>query len=169
MNQFKWAEDDFDLPAGASLLGPTDPQPVNGKTYIMYHGTTRKNAELIKANGFARSAGGMLGPGVYLSRDLLKASRYPIDHPEHDKVVIRVTVNVGKVIVINRQYHPRQKNWHDCKYGEVYDTAWVPPNCGMVKSGLEENCVWDPKRIKINNTIKPKQHKITIYLNIDSI
>ncbi|KAK9979107.1 hypothetical protein ABG768_012552 [Culter alburnus] len=30
-----------------------------------------------------------------------------------------------------------------------YDTAWVPPNCGMVKSGLEENCVHDPSRITV--------------------
>uniref|UniRef100_A0A3B4TR93 Uncharacterized protein n=1 Tax=Seriola dumerili TaxID=41447 RepID=A0A3B4TR93_SERDU len=67
-------------------------------------------------NGTTRKNGGCLAPGVYLSRDLSS---------------IRVTGQRGRT-------------WHDCKYGEVYDT-----------SGLEENCVWDPKRIKINNTIKP--------------
>ncbi|KAF3699735.1 hypothetical protein EXN66_Car015422 [Channa argus] len=107
-------------------------------------------------SGFRQSKDGMLGPGVYLSRDLQKASRYPIDHPEHDRVVIRVMVDVGKVIAINCQRHPRQKTWHDPKYGPVYDTAWVPPGCGMVKSGLEEDCVWDPNRIQIIGTIKPK-------------
>ncbi|KAK9979109.1 hypothetical protein ABG768_012554 [Culter alburnus] len=30
-----------------------------------------------------------------------------------------------------------------------YDTAWVPVNCGMVNSGLEEDCVYDPSRIRI--------------------
>jgi hypothetical protein len=95
--------------------------------------------------------------GVYLSRDLQKASRYPIDPalPDSERVVFRVKVNVGNVIAINRQRHPRQKNWHDYRYGEVFDTAWCPPDCGMTKSGLEEDCVWDPNRIKIDRCIAP--------------
>uniref|UniRef100_A0A3Q3RAV4 PARP catalytic domain-containing protein n=1 Tax=Monopterus albus TaxID=43700 RepID=A0A3Q3RAV4_MONAL len=125
MSKFHWAEDDFDLPAGVTRLGHDE--PVSGKRYVMYHGTTRKNADSILTSGFRQSEDGMLGCGVYLSRDLQKASRYPIDHPEYDRVVIRVVVNVGKVIAINRQGHPRQKNWHDSRYGPVYDTAWVPP------------------------------------------
>ncbi|XP_047436714.1 uncharacterized protein LOC125005409 [Mugil cephalus] len=143
----KPTEDDFQSVGAVRMTR----QPDNKNTYVMYHGTTSANAQKILASGFQRSADGMLGPGVYLSRDLQKASRYPIDHPENDRAVIRVLVNVGKVIAINRQYHPHQKNWHD--YG--YDTAWVPPNCGMVKSGLEEDCVWDPKRIQIQSIIKP--------------
>ncbi len=150
----QWAEDDFVLPCGVVRLGLSE--PVNDKTYVMYHGTTRKAAQAIEATGFRQSADGMLGRGVYLSRDLEKASRYPINHPEWDRVVIRVVVNVGKVIAINRQGHPRQQNWHDPRFGEVYDTAWVPPKCGMVKSGLEEDCVWDPNRIKIIKTINPR-------------
>ncbi|XP_070779126.1 LOW QUALITY PROTEIN: grass carp reovirus (GCRV)-induced gene 2e [Enoplosus armatus] len=152
--QFQWAEDDFDLPYGVCRLGLS--APVSGNAYVMYHGTTRQNARDILASGFRQSAGGMLGPGVYLSRDLQKASRYPIGHPESDKVAIKVVVNVGKVIAINYQGHPRQKTWHDSRYGEVYDTAWVPPNCGMVRSGLEEDCVWDPHRIQVIGTIEPR-------------
>ncbi|XP_069573632.1 uncharacterized protein [Brachyistius frenatus] len=152
MSQYKWAEDDF-LPPGVFRLDA--PVPVNGKTYIMYHGTTKRNALDIKLNGFHQSADGMLGRGVYLSRDLQKASRYPLEHPEFDKVVLKVRVNVGNVIAINRQGHPRQKTWHDSKYGQVFDSAWVPPNCGMVKSGLEENCIWDPKQITILQAISP--------------
>lgn len=117
----------------------------------MYHGTTSSNAKAILLSGFRQSSGGMLGPGVYLSRDLLKASRYPIDHPEYDRVVIKVKVSVGKVVRINYQGHPLQKSWHD----QGYDTAWVPARCGMVKSGLEEDCVWDPERIKILKVIEP--------------
>ena len=30
-----------------------------------------------------------------------------------------------------------------------YDTAWVPPHCGMVPSGLEEDCVFNPARIVV--------------------
>ncbi|XP_072299924.1 uncharacterized protein [Eucyclogobius newberryi] len=148
---YRWAEDDGGLPFGAVRLGSE--APVTGKKYIMYHGTSSASAMAIKrANRFNQSTIGMLGPGVYLSRDLQKASRYPIGHPEHDRVVIRVQADVGKVIVINRQNHPDQKTWHN----KGFDTAWVPPNCGMVSSGLEENCVWDPNRIKIINLIKPQ-------------
>lgn len=148
--QYQWAEDDFDVPGGVGRLGLR--QPNNNQKYVMYHGTTSRSAQAILATGFCQSKDGMLGPGVYLSRDLQKASRYPIDHPEWDRVVIKVMVNVGKVIAINYQGHPYQKTWH--MYG--YDTAWVPPQCGMVKSGLEEDCVWDPDRIRILKCIKPQ-------------
>uniref|UniRef100_A0A3B4AY81 PARP catalytic domain-containing protein n=1 Tax=Periophthalmus magnuspinnatus TaxID=409849 RepID=A0A3B4AY81_9GOBI len=147
---YLWAEDDFDLHDGAIRVGSD--APVNGKTYHMYHGTSFESAQSILRSGFKQSADGMLGPGVYLSRDLQKASRYPLDLPEDERVVLRVLVNVGKVIAINCQYHPKQKTWH--QYG--YDTAWVPPNCGMVKSGLEENCVWDPRRITVQAMIRPQ-------------
>nr|UUW46981.1 Gig2-3 [Platichthys stellatus] len=144
-----WAEDDFDPPAGTFRLGLS--QPVNQRTYVMYHGTTRACATAIRKSGFRQSSGGMLGRGVYLSRDLEKACRYPLDHPEYDRVVIKVKVRVGKVIAINRQNHPFRETWYD----HGYDTAWVPADCGMVKSGLEEDCVWDPARIKIIQIIKP--------------
>ncbi|XP_033999495.1 uncharacterized protein LOC117493174 [Trematomus bernacchii] len=148
--QYSWAEDDFDVPSGVGRLGLS--APVDNRKYIMYHGTTRAIAQSILAKGFRQSPDGMLGCGVYLSRDLLKASHYPINHPEHDRAVIKVLVNVGRVIAINRQRHPNQKTWHDLGF----DTAWVPPNCGMVKSGFEEDCVWDPSRIKILKIIDPK-------------
>ncbi|CAB1413530.1 unnamed protein product [Pleuronectes platessa] len=144
-----WAEDDFDPPPGTFRLGLS--KPVDGRTYVMYHGTTRACAEDIQKSGFQQSSDGMLGRGVYLSRDLQKASRYPIDHPESDRVVIKVLVQVGKVIAINDQKHPLQKIWHD----HWYDTAWVPPGGGMVPSGLEEDCVWDPARIQIIKIINP--------------
>uniref|UniRef100_A0A3B3C9Q5 PARP catalytic domain-containing protein n=1 Tax=Oryzias melastigma TaxID=30732 RepID=A0A3B3C9Q5_ORYME len=146
---YEWAEDDF-LPVGVTRL--TTDEPENGRTYVMYHGTTRESAESIWENGFQRSSKGMLGPGVYLSRDLKKAERYPINHPDEDRVIIKVKVDVGRVIAIRHQNHPLQETWSS--YG--YDSAWVPPNCGMVKSGLEENCIWDPCRIHILNLIKPQ-------------
>ncbi|KAK7884790.1 hypothetical protein WMY93_027913 [Mugilogobius chulae] len=136
----------------ACMLNWFRPAAASSQTYLMYHGTSSRCAQSIWSCGFKQSSKGMLGPGVYLSRDLQKASRYPINHPEHDRVVIRVLVNVGRVIVINRQNHPLQKTWHD----HGYDTAWVPPNCGMVPSGLEENCVWDPRRVQIIDFVKPQ-------------
>lgn len=151
MSQVRWVEDDFDVPVGVYYLGLETPS--DNHAYVMYHGTTRRNAQQIRATGFLQSEGGMLGRGVYLSRDLEKASCYPIKHPEYDRVVIKVVVNVGKVIYIDQQRHPFQKTWHD----HGYDTAWVPPNCGMVRSGREEACVWDPNRIQILKIIQPRQ------------
>lgn len=142
-----WAESD--LYPGVPCLQSTT-EPVNGNVYRMYHGTTEKAAEQIKIYGFQPSANGMLGRGVYLSRDLNKASRYPLDNPR-ERVVIRVKVRVGKVKKIDHQHHPMQKTWHN----HGYDTAWCPPNCGMVPSGLEEDCVWDPNRITIIDVIPP--------------
>uniref|UniRef100_A0A672TCN7 PARP catalytic domain-containing protein n=1 Tax=Sinocyclocheilus grahami TaxID=75366 RepID=A0A672TCN7_SINGR len=130
-------------------------EPVNGNVYRMYHGTTERAAQQIKISGFQPSADGMLGRGVYLSRDLNKASRYPIEKP-CERVVIRVKVNVGRVKKIDHKRHPLQKTWH----GEGYDTAWCPPNCGMVTSGLEEDCVWDPNRITIID------HLICVYCSL---
>ncbi|KAL0162743.1 hypothetical protein M9458_042139 [Cirrhinus mrigala] len=144
-----WAEDD--LYPGVPCLESYS-VPVSGKKYLMYHGTSQYAAQQIMVHGFQPSANGMLGRGVYLSRDLNKASRYPLDLPEHERVVIRVKVNVGRVKKIDYQGHPLQKTWH----ANGYDTAWCPPNCGMVPSGLEEDCVWDPRRIQILDIIYPQ-------------
>ncbi|XP_035985776.1 uncharacterized protein LOC118559162 [Fundulus heteroclitus] len=149
MSWLQWAEKDFVLPPGVIPL--LTPQPDDHQTYIMYHGTSRACAQQILCTGFRQSEDGMLGRGVYLSRDLQKASRYPINHPEEDKVVIKVMVNVGKVKAINQKNHPMQKTWHQ----NQYDTAWVPPGNRMVPSGLEENCVWDPRRIRIIDVLPP--------------
>ncbi|ROL47589.1 hypothetical protein DPX16_13304 [Anabarilius grahami] len=146
-----WAEDD--LGPGAPPCLESYIEPAEGKVYRMYHGTSREAAQKIKVSGFRQSSKGMLGPGVYLSRDLEKASRYPLELHESQRVVLRVRVNVGRVKKIDRQNHPMQKTWHD----HGYDTAWCPPNCGMVSSGLEEDCVWDPRRITVIDEIRPNK------------
>uniref|UniRef100_A0A3B4CT08 PARP catalytic domain-containing protein n=1 Tax=Pygocentrus nattereri TaxID=42514 RepID=A0A3B4CT08_PYGNA len=115
------------------------------ETYIMFHGTTLRNALQIIQNGFVPSQSGMLGPGVYVTRSFQKASAYPKHPPPgEEQAILQLSVHVGKVIKINYQGHPLQKTWHQVGY----DTAWVPPNCGVVPSGLEEDCVWDPQRIE---------------------
>ncbi|KAJ8405921.1 hypothetical protein AAFF_G00313580 [Aldrovandia affinis] len=111
-------------------------------------------AQQIMASGFRQSEKGMFGRGVYVSRDLQKASRYPLDLPENQRVVLKVRVNVGKVKKIDFQRHPMQTTWHTV---DGYDTAWCPPNCGMVQSGLEEDCIWDPHRITVLKAIYPKR------------
>ncbi|KAI5622472.1 GCRV inducedprotein 2i [Silurus asotus] len=144
-----WVEDD--LGQGVPCLESRS-EPIDGNVYKMYHGTSSHAADQIMKTGFKQSSVGMLGCGVYLSRDLAKASRYPLGLPENQRVVIRVRVRVGRVKKIDYQGHPMQKTWHD----HGYDTAWCPPGCGMVRSNLEEDCVWDPKRIEVTKVIRPR-------------
>ncbi len=93
----------------------------------MYHGTSTFNASRIVSQGFQISTGynQMLGNGLYVSKDIEKAKRY-------GEVVFRLLVYPGRVLVIDYQDHPMRKKWH-----QEYGSAWVPPNCGMVESGLE--------------------------------
>uniref|UniRef100_A0A4W4E845 PARP catalytic domain-containing protein n=1 Tax=Electrophorus electricus TaxID=8005 RepID=A0A4W4E845_ELEEL len=151
-----WAEDDLGPRTVPCLQSSTE--PVDGKIYLMYHGTSRVAAQQIMASGFRQSKDGMLGRGVYLSRDLNKASRYPLNLAEHERVVVRVKVNVGRVKKIDHQGHPLQKTWRS----HGYDTAWCPPKCGMVRSGLEEDCVWDPECIKVIDIIYPTKDSCEI-------
>ncbi|XP_029294774.1 uncharacterized protein LOC115012993 [Cottoperca gobio] len=140
---------------GASFSGgelQPSQKPRNRGAYSMYHGTSIASARLIIANGFKQSSGGMLGKGVYVSRDINKASRYPLLSITTDRVVFKVQVRVGRVKRIDKDNHPLQYTWK----ANGYDSAWVPPNCGFaaVRSGLEEDCVFDPKRVKVEGIAK---------------
>lgn len=123
-----------------------DQLPTDGRVYTMFHGTHLKYAKDIINNGFKKSRDGLLGPGVYVSRNIDKAKSYPLNTDKKDSVVFKLKVRVGKVKKIDCDNHPLQKTWH-----LEYDCAWVPPNCGMsaIKSGREEDCVWDPSRIEV--------------------
>ncbi|KAI3371919.1 hypothetical protein L3Q82_006790 [Scortum barcoo] len=125
----------------------TSQEPKDSGVYTMYHGTSVANARLIITNGFKQSSVGMLGKGVYVSRDRKKAERYPLRNNPSDRVALELHVRVGRVKRIDKDHHPMQYTWSS----QGYDTAWVPPNCGMkaVPSGLEEDCVFDPQRIKV--------------------
>uniref|UniRef100_A0A3Q3LQZ9 Uncharacterized LOC113138553 n=1 Tax=Mastacembelus armatus TaxID=205130 RepID=A0A3Q3LQZ9_9TELE len=139
-------------------LGPSQ-KPQNQGVYTMYHGTSVDNARLIIANGFKQSARGMLGVGVYVSRDTNKASKYPLNSNDSDRVIFQLLVRVGRVKRIDKDNHPLQYTWSS----QGYDTAWVPPNCGMkaVPSGLEEDCVFDPKRVKVVGIAKASDAVLT--------
>lgn len=135
---------------GASFTGVVlepSQRPQNRGVYTMYHGTSLASAKLIIANGFKQSSNGMLGKGVYVSRDKKKAASYPKTSKPSDRVVLELRVRVGRVKRIDKDNHPLQLTWHS----HGYDTAWVPPKCGMtaVKSGMEEDCVFDPKRVTV--------------------
>ncbi|XP_063058597.1 grass carp reovirus (GCRV)-induced gene 2o [Engraulis encrasicolus] len=122
-------------------------EPKSGGTYTMFHGTHLSHAKTIISNGFQQSKDGLLGAGVYVSRNKDKAKCYPLKEDVKNKVVFKLKVDVGKVKKIDSDNHPMQKSWHQ----NGYDCAWVPPhsNISSIKSGREEDCVWDPKRITI--------------------
>lgn len=145
-------------------LGPSQ-KPQKRGIYTMYHGTSVDIARLIIANGFKQSSGGLLGKGVYVSRDKKKAAHYPRRSQIADRVVLEIRVRPGRVKRIDKDNHPMQLSWH----ANGYDTAWVPPNCGMqsVPSGLQEDCVFDPKRVEVigiakapNNTIQKELQQL---------
>ncbi|XP_070402544.1 uncharacterized protein [Nothobranchius furzeri] len=142
---FGW-EVTYDDSSSRLELGASQ-QPKDKGVYTMYHGTSIANARNIITNGFKQSQTGMLGKGVYVSRDRKKAERYPLHNSSLDRVVLELHIRVGRVKRIDTDNHPMQYTWSS----QGYDTAWVPPNCGMkaVPSGLEEDCVFDPKRVKV--------------------
>ncbi|XP_069802746.1 uncharacterized protein [Dendropsophus ebraccatus] len=138
-------------PSTSSTLPAT---PVEGKFYTMYHGTTVTAAYSIINEGFQVSDSGMLGRGVYVSRDVQKASRYPL-FQAHDQVVLKLSVRVGRVKKIDHQDHPLRLTWHE----HGYDSAWVPAGCDMVASNLEEDCIYDPHRIRVKDVVSaPSEH-----------
>ncbi|XP_026854268.1 grass carp reovirus (GCRV)-induced gene 2o isoform X2 [Electrophorus electricus] len=122
-------------------------KPKNSRVYPMYHGTHINNAKDIIINGFKASIDGLLGQGVYVSRNIDKAKCYPLNTDKRERVVFKLKVNVGKVKKIDCDNHPLQKSWHQ----NGYDSAWIPPNSNVsaIKSGREEDCVWDPIRITV--------------------
>uniref|UniRef100_A0A146X292 Gig2 protein DreP n=1 Tax=Fundulus heteroclitus TaxID=8078 RepID=A0A146X292_FUNHE len=128
------------------MLAPAQ-KPQNKGVYTMFHGTSVSSARAILSGGFKQSSAGMLGKGVYMSRDVKKAAHYPLGSNPSDRVIFELRVRVGRVKRIDQDNHPMQFTWST----QGYNTAWVPPNCGMksVPSGLEEDCVFDPKRVKV--------------------
>jgi hypothetical protein len=116
------------------------------KEWTMYHGTSKSNAFRIKAGGAhglrpSAAAGNMLGAGIYCSRDVSKAKVYA-GHSEGG-VIFELRVKPGRVKAIRSIPHALQQTWHE----QGYDTAWVP--VGVNPSGREEDCVWDPRRVRI--------------------
>lgn len=111
--------------------------------YVMYHGTNFSAATNIIQHGFRQSSDGLLGKGVYVTRDEKKARLHPSNTSE--QVILKLSVKVGRVKRIDAQCAHMAKTWHD----NGYNTAWVPPNSGIVQRGLEEDCVWNPHRIKV--------------------
>ena len=140
----------YDLCASCYSGGGVDVEDdsCSSSTMTMYHGTSRENAEKIERSGFHPSADGMLGRGVYVSRQRAKAAAYV---KGNDGVILELSVRCGRVKKIDHQGHPLQKRWHE----HGFDSAWVPQNSfSLAPSGLEEDCIWDPSRIEVIGRVK---------------
>uniref|UniRef100_A0A7S2CD80 WWE domain-containing protein n=1 Tax=Haptolina brevifila TaxID=156173 RepID=A0A7S2CD80_9EUKA len=179
-------------------LKPQD-APADNHVYVMYHGTRPEYAYDIEKYGFLPSRDGMLGAGVYLSRDINKAAHYPLDVPacqQEGRTILECLVDVGKVKRIDQSGQCVERNsnplrGHGCgqqllklllaplccsirnatscvrslglrsammKTWSIlgYDTAWVPANCGVTPSGLEEDCICDASRIRVLRRVQIK-------------
>ena len=119
----------------------------------LYHATSLEAALRIQAEGFRvpkgpsqQKAGALLGPGVYASATLQKAMKY-CDGPEGG-IVFQLAVDLGRCKTLEEN-DPMMITWH--LHG--YDSAWAPTGAGGRGAGLEENCIKDPKRIKIMQAI----------------
>jgi large subunit ribosomal protein L40e len=122
----------------------SSPIQTHGKEWRMFHGTSLSAAQQIQQggkHGLRPSTSGMLGAGVYCSRDITKARNYA--HHPGGGVVFELRVRTGRVKAIRHVPHPLQTTWHQAGY----DSAWVPK--GVNPNGHEENCVWDHTKVTI--------------------
>ena len=69
---------------------------------------------------------------------------YLRDLDECRKAILKVEVNIGKWTRVDQ-------------HEKCYDSIWVPSD----GSGLEEWCIYDPKRIKVIDIIEPKYLSIS--------
>ena len=113
-----------------------------------FHATTEENALRIQEYGFRipDGPGGLLGRGVYCTSTLAKAMEY-LKGP-YGGVVLQLSVDLGKCKQL-KPNDPMMKTWQN-----QYDSAWAPFSAANPNDfGKQENCVKDPKRIKVVQAI----------------
>lgn len=131
----------------------------------MFHATDSNAATaIVQSQRFRRSTRGLLGPGVYLSKDRGKAEAYR--NPVGTGPMLKCRVKLGVCIELhdrNGRPDPLMTTWHShcspcrgcslpggrCEVtGPRYNSAWAPAGqCRAAHCKLEENCVYNPERI----------------------
>ena len=104
--------------------------------FVMYHATRADNVESILANGFRESTSGMLGPGLYVSRDIENTRSYD------GGVCFKLLVYTGKTKMVTRA--DKRGSWTS-----EYDSVYLPPNNDVVGSRREETCLKSAKQARI--------------------
>ena len=113
-----------------------------------YHATSEENALRIQEHGFVipDGPGGLLGRGVYCTSTPAKAMDY-LKGP-HGGVVLELKIDLGNCKQLVED-DPMMKTWQN-----HYDSAWDPFSAvNPGDKGKEENCVKNPKRIKVVQAI----------------
>ena len=73
----------------------------------------------------------------------------------HGGIIFELAVDLGKCKTLGEN-DPMMTTWQ--QHG--YDSAWAPTGAGGRGAGLEENCIKDPKRIKIKQAIAGHSYKL---------
>ena len=117
------------------VLVHSGPDGFRHQFFVMYHATNASNVESILANGFRESTGGMLGPGLYVSRDIDKTRNY-------GDVCFKLLVYTGKT---------KKATAADTSGSWIsqYDSVYLPPNNDVVASKREETCLKSAKQARI--------------------
>ena len=103
-----------------AVLVHTGPDGFNHQFFVMYHATEPYRVSSILDNGFKESTGGMLGPGLYVSRDIDKTRSY-------GDVCFKLLVYTGKTRSVTAA--DESGSWRS-----QYDSAYLPPNNDVVKT-----------------------------------
>ena len=106
---------------GGELPDDDDVSTVFRSITEFYHGTSVENAMSIQKKGLWRlqvraNAGAMLGPGLYVTTTLQKASTYAMQgHRPNGGMVFRLNVNLGNGYTI-KQIDPYMSTWQQKSY-----------------------------------------------------
>ena len=117
------------------VYSETDLKGFRRSIYVMYHATDKDNVQSILDNGFRPSTSGMLGPGLYLSRDINKTRNY-------GNVCFKLLVYTGRTKRMDSA--DTAGSWRG-----TYDSAYLPPHNYVVSSGREETCVKSVDQVKV--------------------
>ena len=118
-----------------AVLVHTGPDGFDHRFFVMYHATPASNVSSILDNGFNESTEGMLGPGLYVSRDIDKTRFY-------GGVCFKLLVYTGKTRLVTAA--DKSGSWRS-----KYDSAYLPPNNDVVKKKQEETCLKSAKQARI--------------------
>ena len=117
------------------VLVKTDASGTHHRFYVMYHATKKENVSSILADGFRESTGGMLGPGLYVSRDIDKTRAY-------GDVCFKLLVYIGITKLMAEV--DTSGDWRS-----HHHSAYLPPNNNVVASKREETCLKSAKQARI--------------------
>jgi hypothetical protein len=135
---------------------------MSNHTFEMYHGCSMTTASKILANGFEKSKGGELGPGVYLvnRENIGKAKRFAHDEfhrskgtiwatVEPEPALIKCRVHVGSIIMADDTANCSDGSWQS----KGFSACWAP-RTGTSRTA--EWCIKDSSQIEIIEVIDIK-------------